>query len=220
MTTPPPPDISDPGPATAGTPLPRSGSMRWLHTLVALAVLGAAASFLFRLAALALPLVPGQFDDGVSATVPLLGLPDQPLPGVVPGVTLSGGDASVFIENPDPLQHTLAVLAGIPGSAVYLVFFVLLLRLVRTERRLDPFTAPSARRLRFLGSLLAGGAVGATFVEMIIKAELSAALTVSGTRSVYWDFPFYAVISGFGLVVVAELLLRGGMMREDLEGTI
>jgi len=28
------------------------------------------------------------------------------------------------------------------------------------------------------------------------------------------------VISGFGLVVVAELLRRGRMMREDLEGTI
>ncbi len=220
MTRPPSPDMPDPGPATADTPLPRLSSMRWLHTLVVLAVVGAAAWFLVSLAALALPLVPDLFDDVVyvSTDLSLLGLPDQQ-PSGLPGVTLSGIDR-VVVDQRNPWLFTLAVLARIPSLAVYLVFFVLLLRLVRTARRLDPFTALSARRLRFLGGLLAGGAVGAYLAESIIRAQLYAALTVARTPVYTWDFPFYAVISGFGLIVVAELLRRGGMMREDLEGTI
>lgn len=221
MTTPPPPDMSDPGPATAGTPLPRSGSMGWLHLLVVLGVVGAAALFLLSLAVLPLALVPDLVDDVVyvSTDVSLLVHPDQQPSVLEPGVTLSGID-TVTVDPRNPWLFTLAVLARIPSFAVYLVSFVLLLRLVRTARRLDPFTALSARRLRFLGGLLAGGAVAAFVVESIIKAQLFAALTVSRTPVYTWDFPFSAVISGFGLVVVAELLRRGGMMREDLEGTI
>ncbi|MDQ3988356.1 MAG: DUF2975 domain-containing protein [Actinomycetota bacterium] len=221
MTTPPPPDVSDPDPATAGAPPPRRDPIRRLHLLVELAVLGIAFLLLLRLAGLALPLVPGDDEINVSAAVPVEGPLDQQLPGLVPGVTLSSDDTtSVVIVDASPLQSTLALLAPLPSLAVYLVFFALLLRLVRTVRRLDPFTASSARRLRFLGGLLAGGALAASLAEMIIRAQLSATLTVSGVGYYSLDFPFSAVISGFGLVAVAEFLRRGGLMREELEGTV
>ncbi len=53
---------------------------------------------------------------------------------------------------------------------------------------------------------------------MVIGAQLSATITVDQTSTYSWDFPFYALISGFGLVVIAEVLRRGAVMREDLEG--
>jgi len=190
---------------------------------VVLAVLGAAVPLLVVLVGLALPLVTDELegDTSVSAPVPLIGLPDQPPPGPVPGVSLSPGEpVSVAIKNPTPRQYNLALLTHIPDRAVYLAFFVLLLRLMRSVRRLDPFTASAARQLRFLGGFLVVGALCASLADMVIGAQLTATVTVDPTYPYYdWDFPFYALISGFGLVVIAEVLRRGAVLREDLEDT-
>ena len=125
--------MSDPDPSTAGTRLPRRGSLRWLHLLVVLAVLGAAVPLLVVLVGVALPLVTDELegDTYVSASVPLIGLPEQPPSGLVPGVSLSPGEpVSVAIKIPTPRQYNLALLTQIPYRAVYLAFFVLLLSLI------------------------------------------------------------------------------------------
>ncbi len=186
-------------------------------------MLGVAVPLLVVLVGLALPLVTDELegDTSVSAPVPLIGLPDQPPPGLVPGVSLSPGEpVSVAIKNPTPRQYNLALLTYIPDRAVYLAFFVLLLRLMGSVRGLDPFTASAARQLRFLGGFLVVGALCASLADMVIGAQLTATVTVDPTYPYYdWDFPFYALISGFGLVVIAEVLRRGAVLREDLEDT-
>ena len=63
------------------------------------------------------------------------------------------------------------------------------------------------------------GALCASLADMVTGAQLSATVTVTTTYYYSWDFPFYALISGFGLVVIAEVLRRGAVMREDLEDT-
>jgi len=73
--------MSDPDPSVAGARLPRRGSLRWLHLLVVLTVLGAAVPLLVVLVGLAFPLVTGELERGtsVSAPVRLIGLPDPDL---------------------------------------------------------------------------------------------------------------------------------------------
>lgn len=94
---------------------------------------------------------------------------------------------------------------------------------MRAVRRDDPFTPATARRLRFLGGFLIGGALLAALAEMILLGLLGGAVTTEQVST--YDFailltPGYALISGIGVLVIAEVVWRGAALRKDLEGTI
>lgn len=167
--------------------------------------------------------IPGRIFVG-TPPVPVipLGRAGQTLPGLVPGVIVQPrSGVALALQNPTTQQATLAWLSRVPRTAVYLTFFVLLRQLVRAARRGDPFTAATARRLRFLGGFLFVGAlVAALAAEAIIHGLLSRSVTIDRLFFFDWDTPGYVLINGLGLIVVGEIVRRGAAMREDLEGTI
>ncbi|MBC6458977.1 DUF2975 domain-containing protein [Actinomadura sp. HBU206391] len=204
----------------------RWDSLRWLQTLLVISLAIAIAFYLIRLGFSMLYMVQSVNDTRdihASAPIPVDSLDgfDRRPPALVTDTYLSQhGTLPVILDRPTPWQFTLAVLSGLPRRLVYATFFVLLLRLVREVRHSDPFTAATARRLRFLGWFLVIGVLAASVTESAIQGLTLAAVTSDGSFLFQFRLPFEALLGGMGLIVVAEVVRRGAIMREDLAGTI
>ncbi|MFN2495619.1 MAG: DUF2975 domain-containing protein [Pseudonocardiaceae bacterium] len=213
-----------PDPSEAAAPGIRGRSLRWLQLLLTLAtwvagltVVGAVGFAIFYAVV--------DLDEGTvisTPPVPLVGVElEKGSSGLLPGVTVqSGKGVPLTLANPTTEQATLALLAWVPRAAVYFIFFGLLGRLVRAVRRGDPFTPATARQLRFLGWFLIDAALLAALAEMILLGVLGGAVTTQQVPLFDFDIPGYALISGIGILVIAEVVRRGAVMREALEGTI
>jgi hypothetical protein len=203
----------------------RPDRLRWLQIALGFAIAGTAAVAAVRVGGAALYLaerLAGANDIHVSARLPLPGVsvPRTPV-GLTGGGQLdSPVETSVVVDYPSPWQFALWVLIRLPSIAVYLTFFVLLYRLVRRARAEGPFTTAAADRLRRLGGVLVVTALVAAALEGVARGLLAATVTSRHTFVLSWDFPGYAGIGGVGLIAVAEVVRRGVLLREDVEGTI
>lgn len=203
-------------------PPPPQGALRRLHVLVEVALLGAAASLLLRIAMLGYVLIRDSrsaSDVTIKAPVPAAGIDglDRGPTGFVPGVELAGDAVQVTISNATAQQIVLAALAGLPTLVVFVTFLVLLLQVLRAARRREPFTGANARRLRFLGGFLVVGAIVASVAEMIIRSVLGTTVRADGIYYFDLDFPGYALIGGLGVIAMAGIVRRGAVLREELE---
>lgn len=215
---------TSPNPSEAAAPETWSRSLRSLQLLLTLATWVAGATVVGAVG-LAIIYAVVDIDGGTFArtpSVPLTGVElEKGSSGLLSGVTVQpGGRVPLLLENPTTKQATLTLLSYVPRAAVYFIFFGLLRRLVRAVRQGDPFTPATARRLRFLGRFLIGGALLAALAETILLGLLGGAVTTQQVSTVDFDIPGYALISGFGVLVIAEVVRRGVAMREALEGTI
>jgi hypothetical protein len=169
----------------------------------------------------------GWGDGSVCATDPYtqgggedwLGRTMQPAPGIEVSFTPRYCDNS-----PGGGARLLSTLTELPSSALCIGALFLLYWLVRAARRDGPYTVRTAGRLRFLGWYLAAGSIVCHLAESVAGAALLNSLRAADDRPLLYDaahgMPYFAVLTGIGLLSLARIVRLGTAMREDLEGVI
>ena len=154
--------------------------------------------------------------DTVSVTGPLPAALARPGEGVQGPLT-----GTVSIPDPSLGERVLVLLPLLLGLVLAVVAARLLLGLVRALRTGDPFTAVNARRLAWLGLLIATGGFGVQVVDTITQdLLLRAALPVGQDRPSSYDLSYWPVPVSLFAFCLAEVVARGARMREDVEGLV
>jgi hypothetical protein len=140
--------------------------------------------------------------------------------GLSAGVTLAeAGDMQVTVVDPSWVERALAGLQGAPAYLLGVMVIVVLWRIVRVARRTDPFSPELPRRLRRLGM--------ATIVLGMLAELVEVGVGAAASTVVYDEFwansfgsNFWWLLLGFGLLAVAEVLRRGGVLRAELDEVV
>ncbi|PRY01447.1 DUF2975 domain-containing protein [Allonocardiopsis opalescens] len=140
------------------------------------------------------------------------------------GVT--GGSVAVRPESSaQPGLAAVTALVTLPGLAVALVVLVLLYRLVnRVGSDRDLFSAATVHGLRRCGGLALGGAIGQLALTLVCYTALWPLVAPAGSHP-GGTLPdatgaAAALVVGFALLAVAEVVRRGARMRAELEGIV
>jgi hypothetical protein len=166
----------------------------------------------------------------VCTTVPVDSGPGDPVShqwvrmlGVAHGShAISASTLSVCANHPDAFLRTTGMLMSMPLLVLFLSSLWLLRRFLKAAARPGRlYSLDSARRLRFLGWYLAGGAV----LVGIIESVASGVVLAQQTTGVAWGptelrFPWFAFLVGLGVITCARVMRIGVTMREDLDGTV
>ena len=105
---------------------------------------------------------------------------------------------------------------GIAGTPISYVVFSRLLRIVESVRTGEAFTSDNARRLR----TIAWAMVGLEVLHICVVAIASAVSTREVPLHINSNFHITGWLAILMLLVLAQVLLEGTRMREDLEGTV
>ncbi|MEW9531672.1 hypothetical protein [Microbispora sp. NPDC049125] len=212
--------------ASRTTPAPPSDG-KWISrlnglvtTILALGVIGAVLG-LVNTAAMALPWPNAYGFRGLWA-------PDARvlLDGVVqPGVRQVDATISLTLNDPEhaPLLAVLQLFTWVPGTATVLAVLFLLQRItaagVAGDRLL--FSAETVVRLRRIGTILMIGSAGAFVLDFAARTVAAHMLMVHASAVPGMiEPPVLALMMGMGAFVVAEVVRRGLVMLDELEGTI
>lgn len=140
------------------------------------------------------------------------------------GVSNHPSELRYCVTDPNPGDRVLGVFDGLPTLLGYAVLFFLLMRLLERAASEGIHTAATADRLRRLGwfTLLAMPVV--TLVEAFVRTLLlrhAVTFEVSLVEFLFdWSAPWWAVVTGVGLLALAKIMRTSAEMREDLEGTV
>jgi len=139
-----------------------------------------------------------------------------------PGLTLApDGELTLQVAHPDAAQRALAALGSAPTWGLWVLVLFLLWRLVREVRRTDPFTAPVARRLCVIATVMVVGGPLVEFVQFLATFALSTTVRgVDPQASLSLGFLGTWLLAGFGLLAVAEVVRRGQWLREELDTVV
>ncbi|MET7423422.1 DUF2975 domain-containing protein [Dactylosporangium sp. NPDC005555] len=140
--------------------------------------------------------------------------------GMRPGVRLDpDAGVGVVVDDPSTLQVALDAARTVPWFAIAVLTLVMLLLVVRTARRGDPFAAANVRRLRRLGWTVLLGSLAAFQVELLAGLELSTSV-VADPASTSADLPFAWLLCGSGFLALAEIIQRGRALQAELAEVI
>lgn len=148
-----------------------------------------------------------------------------PASGLAPGVVLEDlGQARLCVVEPAPWQQALSLLTDIPGPVAQVGGLLLFLRLLKRAARFGVHTTDTADDLRGLGYYLMFALPAAALVESISRSTLvHAAVTYDAGWGLFfgdWRIPWWAVLTGLGLLSLAKVVHTGAEMRAELEGTV
>jgi hypothetical protein len=143
----------------------------------------------------------------------------EPKPGIEVAFTPQYCDYT-----PSGGARLLSTLTELPSSALYIGALFLLYGLIRAARQDGPYTFRTAGRLRLLGWYLTVGSVVCHVTESVAGAALLNSLRTTDHRPLLYDvdhgMPYFALLTGIGLLSLARIMRVGTAMREDLEGVI
>ncbi|GAA0260735.1 DUF2975 domain-containing protein [Cryptosporangium japonicum] len=140
------------------------------------------------------------------------------LAGLAPGVHADpAGPVRVVVEDPTGPQLAWEALRTAPGFALIVFTLVMLLLVVRSARRGDPFSDANIRRLALTGWVLLVGSAVAFGLELVAVTQLSQSVSASGGGATY---SFLWAFSSLGFLAVAEVLRRGRALQADLAGVV
>lgn len=149
---------------------------------------------------------------------------DQPWSLFKPGVAAMAVDTSLCTKEATLGQQVLKTLTDAPNALFYGVALVLLWRLLKSAKRNGPFHAGNATRVRFLGWWLVVGGILAASTQTLATNLLTATMMVPTSAPTWWDglpgLPMSSVLTGLGLIVVAQIVKAGAQMHDDLVGTV
>lgn len=163
-------------------------------------------------------------DNGYSVDLLALDVPVT-LSGVAaPGAETVGAGVTVHLlpTEPSPLVGLLYLLTWLPGVATVLLAVWTLQKALRRARLGDRalFSAGTAELLRKLGWIAIIGTLVSSAAQMLAKGLLSSVMLTKG-------YPFHlvaslevGVIAGVAALAVAEIIRRGLVLLEEVEGTV
>jgi hypothetical protein len=213
--------------------------LRWSRTdnLIAHAVLVVAMAVAGLTGLLGLlwitPLIPSGGGGVVANTVTV------PRPEGVPEPSVAVGAASpdvsvaappeVVVEFHDPtaLERLLLAAPGLLGTAAVLVVLFMVLRLVRSLDRGEPFVAANVRRVYAIAYTVLVGSlavpVAGAVCDSVLRSRALGAdglVLTAGLLGGRGGISLALVLTGFLLAALAEVFRRGARLREDVEGLV
>ncbi|QQQ77359.1 DUF2975 domain-containing protein [Saccharothrix sp. 6-C] len=136
---------------------------------------------------------------------------------------LSAGSLRVCLSEPTTWERVLYLVDVALPMAGYALLFLLLMRLLERGAVDGVHTAATADRLRRLGWFTLVAVPAVTLTEAAARLRLLApVLPEAGVTSLTaeWDVPWWAVVSGLGLLALGKIMRTSAEMRADLEGTV
>lgn len=147
-------------------------------------------------------------------------IPPGAVAGLLPGVRLDpDAEVRVVVEHPSAAQVAWHAAQDVPWFAIAVFMLVMLLLVVRTARRGDPFAAANVRRLRAAGWVVFLGSLAAFELSLFAGLELSATVTTA-PPSTAGDLPLVWCFCGFGFLALAEIINRGRALQTELAEVI
>ncbi|MFI0418945.1 hypothetical protein [Spongiactinospora sp. 9N601] len=133
-------------------------------------------------------------------------------------------DATVLVAGADPAIGFYHLLTWLPLTVVNVLSFWWLARLLagglKSDRAL--FSAQATRRLRLIGVVQLVGAAVIPLTADMIRSTLS--IHALGVGAYYGDLSPAAftggALVGLSALAVSEIIRKGRLMLEDLEGTV
>lgn len=127
-------------------------------------------------------------------------------------------DVSVF--NPDWRQRLGLIGPQILGGLVTVGVLGLLLLIVRSLWRGDPFRTGNARLLLGIAAMVGIGGQSAVFLSAWGRAGALNHERVAPYVQYDAYYSFMPLLAGLGIAVAAEVFRRGAQLREDVEGLV
>ena len=147
-------------------------------------------------------------------------VPPDAVAGLLPGARLDpGSDVQVLVEDPSARQVAWHAAQSLPWFVLAVFTLVMLLLVVRTARRGDPFAAANVQRLRLVGSIVFLGSLAAFYVELWAGLELSTTV-VADPLSTGAEVPLVWCFCGLGFLALAEIINRGRALQAELAEVI
>ncbi|MFF5229175.1 DUF2975 domain-containing protein [Dactylosporangium sp. NPDC000521] len=147
-------------------------------------------------------------------------IPPDAVTGLRPGVRLDpGAGVHVVVDDPSAAQVGWHAARSLPWFVIVVFALVMLLLVVRTARRGDPFAAANVRRLRAVGWVVLLGSLAAFEIELFAGLQLSRAV-VAEPLSTGADLPLLWCLSGAGFLALGEVIQRGRALQAELAEVI
>jgi hypothetical protein len=130
-------------------------------------------------------------------------------------------DATTVVVS-DPNAQQLLGLVGSEVLAALLAVAVLamLLAVVRTLRRGDPFVPANARRLYTIAGTVGLGGVAVELLRAWGEFTVLSHPSIEPYVIESAEFSFVPVVAGLGIAVAAEVFRQGAALREEVEGLV
>lgn len=160
----------------------------------------------------------------------------QPMeaPDTVPDVELSVDDVTIaaeptmtlVFEDPSTVERLMLVLPALLGQAAALAVLYLVLRVIRSQGKGDPFVPANVRRVHtiaftiILASILvptARGLAGLFLQDGVVPAE---GMVLVAFELTLGSAPLVGLLAGLVLAALAEVFRRGTRMRDDVDGLV
>jgi hypothetical protein len=140
--------------------------------------------------------------------------------GLRPDVRLSPTEqVDLIVDNPSAPQIIWHTAQTLPWFLIAMVMLTMLLLIVRTARRDDPFAARNVRRLAVIGWTMTVGGGLAFMVELFARLALSDTVSTAPPQTGA-DFPITWLFGGLCFLALAEVVKRGCAIRTELAGVI
>ncbi len=137
------------------------------------------------------------------------------------GLTHGPAAYDLSLAHPSAGQRLLDLAPGVLIAAVSVAACVLVLRVMRPIGAGDPFAPGQVRRLRTLAFVLMIGPVVAMFARLSCQGAIVGGLDLGGLDpGVSLDIPWFPLIVGLFLGLVAEGFKVGAQLRDDVEGLV
>lgn len=160
----------------------------------------------------------------------------QPIdaPGTVPDVELSVDDVTIaaestmtlVFEDPSVTERLMLVLPTLLVQAAALVVLYLVLRVVRSQEKGDPFVPANVRRVHtiaftvIVASILVPvvrGLAGLFLQDGVVPTE---GMVLVAFEITLGSAPLVGLLTGLTLAALAEVFRRGARMRDDVDGLV
>ncbi len=131
---------------------------------------------------------------------------------------------NVCVTQPSVVQRVLGIGVDAPSAFAYGGALFLLAVLLRHAERGGVHTLVVAKRVGGLGRYLLIVLPLAMLVESVARNLLLVTSVSSEAEELgfigNWDFPWWAVVTGLGMITLSRVMRDSAAMREDLEGTV
>lgn len=136
---------------------------------------------------------------------------------------VGAGSARVCLSRPTNWERVLYLVDVAVPMGAYAVLFLLLMRLLERGAVEGVHTAATADRLRRLGWFTLVAVPTVTLAEAAARIQLLTQLLPEvdlTSLTAEWDVPWWAVVTGVGLLTLGKIMRTSAEMRADLEGTV
>jgi hypothetical protein len=128
--------------------------------------------------------------------------------------------AQASFLDPTLPQRLLVIAPPIVASVTGMLVALLLLRLLGTVRRGEPFVAANVRRLRLIAVAIAVGAMLAQLLGLQGRASLLTEPAIEPFVRLSFEISFAPFAAALLVAAVAEILAVGTALRREVEGLV